>query len=129
VTPHNTLSPWFAIEQSGDVTVVRFARANILEDEVIASVREQLFDLVDNQGRRLFVINFGKVTGLASRMLGQLVALHKKLDAVGGRLVLCEVSPFLYEFFETARLPGLLCMRGGEPEAVAALSSDTSPPR
>ena len=129
MTPHNTLSPWFAIEQAGDVIVVRFARTSILEDEVIAGVREQLFDLVDNQGRRLFVINFGKVTGLASRMLGQLVALHKKLDAVGGRLVLCEVSPFLYEFFETARLPGLLCLRGGEPEALAALSSDTSPPR
>jgi anti-sigma B factor antagonist len=129
VTPHNTLSPWFAIEQAGDVIVVRFARASILEDELIAAVREQLFDLVDNQGRRLFVINFGKVTGLASRMLGQLVALHKKLDAVGGRLVLCEVSPFLYEFFETAQLPGLLCMRGGEQEAVAAVSSNTSPQR
>jgi hypothetical protein len=40
---------------------------------------------------------------------------------VGGRLVLCEVSPFLYEDFEAARLPGLLCVRGGEQEALAAL--------
>jgi anti-sigma B factor antagonist len=106
----------------GDVTVVRFARTSILEDEAVAAVRERLFDLVDNQGRRLFVLNFRMVTGLASRMLGQLVALHKKLQAVGGRLVLCEVSPFLHEFFETAKLPGLLCIRGGEQEAVEALS-------
>jgi anti-anti-sigma regulatory factor len=54
-------------------------------------------------------------------MLGQLVALHTKLRAVGGRLVLCEVSPFLYEVFKAAKLPGLLCVRGGEQEALAAL--------
>jgi anti-sigma B factor antagonist len=127
VTPHNTTSPWFTIEETGAVVIVRFARTSILEDEAVALVRERLFDLVDHEGRRLFVLNFGRVTGLASRMLGQLVALHKKLQAVGGRLVLCEVSPFLYDFFETAKLPGLLCMRGGEPEAVAALSRDPNP--
>ena len=126
---HDTSSPWFTVEEAGGVTVVRFARTSILEDEAVALVRERLFDLVDNQGRRLFVLNLGRVTGLASRMLGQMVALHKKLQAVGGRLVLCEVSPFLHEFFETAHLPGLLCLRGGEREAVEALSSDTSPQR
>src|SRR5262249_16777440 len=72
VIPPNALSLWFTIEQVGDVTVVRFARASILEDEAVAVVRERLFDLVDNQGRRLFVLNFRMVTGLASRMLGQL---------------------------------------------------------
>jgi anti-anti-sigma factor len=119
------VSPCFTVEQVGAVTVVRFAHRSILEDEVVALIREHLFDLVDREGRRLFVLNFGKVTGLASRMLGQLVALHRKLQDVGGRLVLCEVSPFLGEFFETAHLPGLLCIRGAEPEAVQALAADT----
>jgi anti-anti-sigma factor len=111
----------FTVEQVGAVTVVRFSRVSMLEDEVVAQVRACLFDLVEKQGRRLVVLNFGRVTSLASRMLGQLVALHKKLQEVGGRLVLCEVSPFLYEFFETAKLPGLLCVRGGEREALEAL--------
>jgi anti-anti-sigma factor len=112
----------FTVEQVDSVTVVRFAQVAILEDEVVALVREQLFDLVEREGRRLFVLNFGKVTGLASRMLGQLVALHKRLQEVGGKMVLCEVSPFLYEFFETAHLPGLLCIRGGEAEALVTLT-------
>jgi len=115
-------NPWFTIEQVGDVTVVRFAHARILEDEIVAEIREQLFDLVNREGRRLFVLNFGPVMGLASRMLGQLVGLHRKLTEAGGRLVLCEVSPFLYDFFATAKLPGLLCIRGGEEEALSAIT-------
>jgi anti-anti-sigma factor len=115
--------PCFTVEQVGAVTVVRFAQRSILEDELIAQIREHLFDLVDREGRRLFVLNFGRVTGLASRMLGQLVALHQKLQEVGGRVVLCEVSPFLSEFFDTAQLPGLLSIRGGEAEALQALTA------
>jgi anti-sigma B factor antagonist len=116
-------APWLTVEQAGAATVVRFARASILEDEVVAEVRERLFDLVDNQGQRLVVLNFGRAVGLTSRMLGQVVALHKKLQASGGRLVLCGVSPFLHEVFATAELPGALCIRDGEEEALKALTS------
>ena len=116
-------APWLTVEQAGAVTVVRFARASILEDEAVALVRERLFDLVDRQGQRLVVLNFGRVVGLTSRMLGQVVALHKKLQAAGGRLVLCGVSPFLDEVFQTAELPGALCIRDGEDEALQAVAS------
>jgi anti-sigma B factor antagonist len=119
---------WLTVESVGAVTVIRFGRVGILEDEAVALVRERLFDLVDREGRRLFVLNFGKLAGLTSRLLGQLVALEHRLRAVGGRLVLCEVSPFLDEFFEAAELPGVLCIRGGEREALAALSPDMRPP-
>jgi anti-anti-sigma factor len=117
-----TLSRWFTVEQIGDVTVVRFAHASILADEAVDEVRRHLFDLA-GQGRRLFVISFGQVTGLASRALGVVVALHNKLSASGGRLVLCDVTPFLYQFFETAKLPNLLCFHGGVDEAVQSLAA------
>jgi anti-sigma B factor antagonist len=116
-------APWFAVEPMGAVTVIRFGRVGILGDEAAVLVRERLFDLVDREGRRLLLLNFGQVPGLTSRMLGQLVALQQKVRAAGGRLVLCEVSPFLDEFFETAELPGVLCIRGGEREALEALAS------
>jgi anti-anti-sigma factor len=118
-----TLSRWFTVEQVGDVTVVRFAHLDILADEAVDEIRERLLEMVAHQDRRLLVLSFGQVTGLASRMLGLLVGLHKRLSAAGGQLVLCEVSPFLYEFFETAHLPGLFCIRGAEEEAVRALTA------
>jgi anti-sigma B factor antagonist len=115
------LSRWFTVEQVGAVTVVRFAHASILADEAVDEVRRHLFELV-GQGRRLFVLSFGQVTGLASRALGVIVGLHNKLSAAGGRLVLCDITPFLSQFFETAHLPGLLCLRGGVDEAVQSLT-------
>ncbi len=121
LTMTQTLSRWFTVEQVGEVMVVRFAHTNIRDDDVVDEVRQQLSEMV-GQGHRLFVLNLGPVTALASRALGVLVGLHKKLDEAGGRLVLCEVSPFLHEFFETANLPRLLCIRGGEQEAVRALT-------
>ncbi len=117
-----TLSHWLTVEQVGAVTVVRFAPVKILADEAVDEIRAQLFEMVDHDRRRLLVLNFGSVTGLASRMLGLLVSLHKKLAALGGQLVLCEVSPFLYQFFETANLPGLLCIRGQEQDVLQALT-------
>lgn len=123
-----TTSRWFTVEQRGDVTIVRFANANIMDDVVVGLIREHLFHLVDDEGRRLFVLNFSQVKSLASRMLGQLVALHNRLQEVGGRVVLCEATPFLHEFFETANLPGFLCIREGEADAVATLGSPTSNP-
>jgi anti-sigma B factor antagonist len=116
-----TLSRWFTVEEVGDVTIVRFARASILADEAVDEVRRHLFDLA-GQGRRLFVLSFAQVTGLASRALGVLVGLHNKLSATGGRLVLCDVTPFLSQFFETAKLPNLLCFQGGVDEAVQTLT-------
>ncbi|HEX5273164.1 MAG TPA: STAS domain-containing protein [Gemmataceae bacterium] len=118
----HTLSRWFTVEQVGDVTVVRFAHASILADEAVDEVRQQLFEMV-GEGRRSFVLSFARVTGLASRALGVLVGLHKKISTAGGRLVLCDVSPFLYQFFETAKLPGLLCFRGGVEGAVQSLTA------
>jgi hypothetical protein len=37
--------------------------------------------------------------------------------------VLCGVSPFLHEVFETAQLPGALCIRHGEEQALNAVVS------
>jgi anti-anti-sigma regulatory factor len=93
-------------------------KASILDDAVVAAHPRAALSPGGPRGRRLFVLNFSQVKSLASRMLGQLVALHKRLQEVGGRVVLCEATPFLYEFFETANLPGFLCIREGEADAI-----------
>jgi len=79
-----------------------------------------VYDLV--MGTRASLHPDGEPVGLTSRVLGQVVALHNKLRAVGGRLVLCEVSPFLDEVFETAELPGALCIREGEDEGLKTMT-------
>jgi anti-sigma B factor antagonist len=92
------------VEDIGDVTVVNFVDRRILDEQNIQVIGDQLFSLVDEVGRRKILLNFGNVEFLSSAALGKLIALHKKLQAVGGRLVLCNIDSEIHEVFEITRL-------------------------
>jgi anti-sigma B factor antagonist len=111
---------WVEIEQVGDVSVVKFTRSEFLDDAAIEAVGDQLFAHVDRLGVRQMVLNFHGVERMASLMLGKIMSLHRKLKAVGGRLVLCGVDPQIYWVFETLRLPKLLAFCKDEQEALQA---------
>jgi anti-anti-sigma factor len=49
-------------------------------------------------------LDFRNVESLASRDLGRLVGLDRRLRASGGRLTLCNVRPQLYEVFDRTGL-------------------------
>ena len=92
------------VEDIGDITVVNFVDKKILDEQNIQVIGEQLFSLVDQDGRRKLLLNFGNVEYLSSAALGKLITLNKKLQAVGGRLILCNIDPQIYEVFEITKL-------------------------
>src|SRR5213080_5143560 len=92
------------VEDIGDVTVVNFTDRKILDEQNIQVIGEQLFSLVDESGRKKLLLNFGNVEYMSSAALGKLITLNKKVQAAGGRLVLCNIDPQIYEVFEITRL-------------------------
>jgi anti-sigma B factor antagonist len=108
------------VEDIGDVTVVNFVDRRILDEQNIQTIGEQLFSLVDEVGRRKLLLNFGNVEFLSSAALGKLIALHKKLQAVGGRLILCNIDPEIYEVFEITRLDKFFNIQKEEQAALQA---------
>ncbi|HEX5271761.1 MAG TPA: STAS domain-containing protein [Gemmataceae bacterium] len=108
------------VEDIGDVTVVNFVDRRILDEQNIQVIGEQLFSLVDEVGRRKILLNFGNVEFLSSAALGKLIALHKKLQAVGGRLILCNIDPEIYEVFEITRLDKFFNIQKEEQAALQA---------
>ena len=92
------------VEDIGDVTVINFVDKKILDEQNIQIIGEQLFGLVDQEGRRKLLLNFGNVEYLSSAALGKLITLNKKLQGVGGRLILCNIDPQIYEVFEITKL-------------------------
>ena len=108
------------VEDIGDVTVVNFVDRRILDEQNIQIIGEQLFSLVDEVGRRKILLNFGNVEFLSSAALGKLIALHKKLQAVGGRLILCNIDPEIYEVFEITRLDKFFTIQKEEQAALQA---------
>src|SRR5438874_194346 len=84
------------VEDIGDVTVVNFTDNKILDEQEIQIIGEQLFSLVDELGRRKLILNFSIVKYLSSAALGKFLTLNKKINAAGGRLVLCNIDPAIY---------------------------------
>lgn len=108
------------VEDIGDVTVVNFTDRKILDEQNIQIIGEQLFSLVDEAGRRKILLNFGNVEYLSSAALGKLITLNKKLQAAGGRLILCNIDPQIYEVFEITKLNKLFNIQKEEQAALQA---------
>lgn len=108
------------VEDIGDVTVVNFTDRKILDEQNIQTIGEQLFSLVDELGRRKLLLNFGNVEYLSSAALGKLITLNKKLQSAGGKLVLCNIDPQIYEVFEITKLNKLLMIKKDEQEGLQA---------
>src|SRR3974377_263316 len=88
------------VEDIGDITVVNFVDKKILDEQNIQIIGEQLFSLVDELGRKKILLNFGNVEYMSSAALGKLITLNKKLQGEGGRLVMCNIGPEIYDVCE-----------------------------
>ncbi len=92
------------VEEVGDVTVVNFVDKKILDEQNIAIIGEQLFELVDTENRKKILLNFSNVDYLSSAALGKLITLNKKANTAGGKLILCNIKPEIKEVFEITKL-------------------------
>lgn len=106
----------------GDVSVVKFVDKRILDEQNIQLIGEQLFELVDNDGKRKVVLNFDNVEYLSSAALGKLINLNKKVRAVSGQLKLCSIKPEIYEVFEITRLNRVFQIHDDEQSALEAFA-------
>jgi anti-sigma B factor antagonist len=106
------------VEDIGDVTVVSFIDKKILDEQNIQLIGDQLFRLVDEEGRRKILLNFGNVEYLSSMANGKLITLHYKVKAAGGRLVLCNIPADIYEVFEITRLNRFFVICSDEQEGL-----------
>jgi anti-sigma B factor antagonist len=106
------------VEDIGDVTVVNFTDRKILDEQNIQLIGEQLFSLVDESGRKKILLNFGNVEYLSSAALGKLITLNKKLQGAGGKLILCNIDPQIYEVFEITKLNKLFNIKAEEQAAL-----------
>jgi len=109
------------IEEVGEVTVVNFIDKKILDEQNIQIIGEQLFELVDNQGKKKILLNFSNVEFLSSAALGKLITLNKKVQAAGGRLGMCKITKEILEVFQITRLDKLFKIYPDEQAAMQAL--------
>jgi anti-sigma B factor antagonist len=107
------------VEEIGDVTVVNFLDRKILDEQNIQVIGDQLFSLVE-EGRKKMLLNFANVEYLSSAALGKLITLNKKLQAVRGQLILCNIDAQIYEVFEITKLDRFFNIQKEEQAALQA---------
>jgi anti-anti-sigma factor len=118
--------PLLRVEEIDGVTVVKFTTDDLGETNIQAVV-EELFALAEGRAVPRLRLDLGEVRFLTSTALNSFVALHKRLQAHGGQLVLVNVTEAVYEIFDVSRLHQLLDVQPqGRPAAGPALPP--SPP-
>ena len=98
------------IEEIGAVTVARFLDKKILDEANIDKIGQELFGLVDQDGRNQIVLDFSLVEYLSSAALGKLITMHKKVAAAKGKLMLCNIQKDILEVFQLTRLDQVLTL-------------------
>lgn len=109
------------IEEVHDVTVATLTTKRILNEELIQVLGNELFALVDIDGRKKIVLDFKRVEYFSSAALGKLITLDKKVKTAKSKLRLCSLNPEIYEVFVITRLTKLFDIRDNREEALKGL--------
>jgi anti-anti-sigma regulatory factor len=86
-----------------DVAIVTFVDRRI-PDNHLQIIGEQLYSLVDEEGCTKLLLNLGNIEACSHRFLSRLITLHKKVQVVSGRLILCNASPEFHDLFVITKL-------------------------
>jgi len=106
------------VSDVGDIAVIRFVDRRILDATNIEELGDELFELVEQQGRKKLLINFTDVEFLSSAALNKLIILDKKVKTNDGKLVLSDLRPEIVEVFAITRLDQLFTIESSEKGAL-----------
>ena len=109
------------VNESGKVTVVTFNDSKIIDESEIQEFGQELYDLVERDGRKKIVLNFGNVEFLSSAALGKLIGFDKRVKQHAAQLMLSNIRPEIYEVFAITKLTKLFEIKDDEADALAAI--------
>src|SRR3970282_386422 len=109
------------INQSGQVTVVTFIDSKIIDEAEIQELGQELYDLVERDGRKKIVLNFSNVEFLSSAALGKLIGSAKRVKQHSAELILSNIRPAIYEVFAVTKLTRVFQIKDDEADALAVL--------
>ena len=98
------------IEEINGVTVARLLEKKILDEANIEALGQELFALVDKDGRKKIILDFTQVEYLSSAALGKLITMHKKTATAKGKLVLCKIQKDILDVFKITQLNKVLTL-------------------
>ena len=112
-------NPHFTTQVVEKYTVVEFRTASLMDQVVLEDIGKSLYRLVDEEDRRLIILDFEQVQYLSSQAIGIILTLNKKLAPLKySKMVLCGVGPKLMELLKITRLDRILTIKDTQQNAV-----------
>ena len=99
---------YLVVSQETGITVATLRTASLVDELTIEAVGKELFALVDERAITKLMVDFRAVSFLSSQMIGVIIALQKKSQAIDGELVLAGMRPNLKKIFEITKLDKIL---------------------
>ena len=114
--------PHLAVQQQGDVIVVRFGEHRKLDGWTTDKLKDELDTAADREGCHHLVLDFSGVAHASSTMLQELVMLRRKMQSKRGELTLVHVDSCVLEVLVTTGLHQIFNIKDREFDAVPALA-------
>ncbi|HEV3262540.1 MAG TPA: STAS domain-containing protein [Gemmataceae bacterium] len=86
------------------VLVLTITEPRVQGDDVAETLRQEMLAAVDESGSSKVVIDFRHAEYISSAAFRPLLALRRKLQETGGRIMLCGLSETVGDVFYTTRM-------------------------
>jgi anti-anti-sigma factor len=112
------------------VVVIRIELAQVIGDSLADTLRDEFLAARRAVNARHVIVDFQAVTYLSSASFRPLLSLLREVRGQSGRLVLCNLQPFVHEVFSATRLisshgsaPAAFEVQADLPAAIASLNA------
>jgi anti-anti-sigma factor len=116
----NYTVPALNCEERGDVLVVSFTEAKILDETRIQQIGTELMEATKRAVGGKLLLDFQGVQFMSSAMIGKLILMNKKCKADNLNLKLCNISASVMEVFRIMRLNKVLSIHDNQEKGLAA---------
>ena len=106
------------VESHEGVVVVRFTEEVVLSGRKANLVSDHLTSLVEDPGHQRMVLDCANVRSITSNMLGALITVYRTAEAAGGRFVLCNLPPVIYDIMKVTKLNTVISIYDDERAAL-----------
>jgi anti-anti-sigma factor len=120
----------FLVDTVDGSLVLTITASQVHGDGLADSLRQEMQAVVAAHGARQVIIDFQNVSYISSAVFRPLLSLRRKLQEIGGRMVLCNLTPLVLDVFHVLRListsrsyPATFEVQPDVPSAVKALQT------
>lgn len=110
------------VQREDCIIVVRFVERHLRDERIVAEIAEELCGIADRVPQPHLVLDFSRVAGVSSMMLGKLVMLQTKIKKRKGELSLRSIGPEVRNVLATTRLDHTLRTEEDEEHALHTLA-------